>query len=190
MKNLNEIDIIIQFKNNNFENFKYIYDKYYMRVVSIISKKISDYYLIEDIVQEVFFEVFLNIFKLRKVKSFYNWLIKIAINKINYNLKKIINLKNSEVLMNEYKIYYEEYFDENLENKYLAEILQSKIITLPEDKRNVINQYFYQKLSIKEISKLQNSPIGTVKSRLYYSKKEIKEYLIIKVFNCSSGCYF
>lgn len=92
--------------------------------------------------------------------------------------------------MNEYKIYYEEYFDENLENKYLAEILQRKIITLPEDKRNVINQYFYQKLSIKEISKLQNSPIGTVKSRLYYSKKEIKEYLIIKVFNCSSGCYF
>ncbi|XZM35079.1 RNA polymerase sigma factor (plasmid) [Clostridium perfringens] len=108
-----------------------IYDKYYVKVVSIISKKISDYYLIEDIVQEVFFDVFLNIFKLRKVKSFYNWLIKITINKINYNLKKIINLKNSEVLMNEYKIYYEEYLNENLENKYLAEILQSKIITLP-----------------------------------------------------------
>lgn len=47
--------------------------------------------------------------------------------------------------------------------------------------------YFFKELSLKEISDLERIPIGTVKSRLHYAKKVLKNlmlenYLLFIVF--------
>lgn len=181
MGNFTEIDIIIQLQNNNFENFKFIYDKYYIRIFNLVIKRVHDYYLAEDIVQEIFIEVILNVYKLKKAEAFYKWLLKITINKINYNLKKLINEKSYQVLVSEFNIDNQKTLNKNLEVEYtiklFIKILDNKINSLPKNKKKIIIQYFYKNMSIKEIAQLENIPIGTVKSTLYYSKKELKNYL-------------
>lgn len=174
---MKEYNTLLQMKNNNFDNFNLIYNKYYNKIFYLVLNKIKDKSLSEDITQEIFIDVINGIRNLKNIEAFYSWLKKIALNKINMYLKNLIKHKNiihgtdiSELtyikdknLSQEDLVIQEDY--KNLIGKFLNK--------LSEKEKEVVSLFYYAELSLKEISIINNSPIGTVKSRLFSAKKKL-----------------
>lgn len=58
-----------------------------------------------------------------------------------------------------------------------ADLVHQAVTQLPEEKRKVIELYYYEQYSYAEIAQKLNIPIGTVMSRLYHAKKLLKTEL-------------
>ena len=65
----------------------------------------------------------------------------------------------------------------------LAEGIAESLMELNEKPRALLVLHYYEGLSLIEISKILNIPVGTVKSRLHTAKSELKPILINKGFN-------
>jgi RNA polymerase sigma-70 factor (ECF subfamily) len=50
-------------------------------------------------------------------------------------------------------------------------------MSLPIQQRLVVVLYYLNDLSIQEISEVLEIPAGTIKSRLYYARKQLKKHL-------------
>ncbi len=55
--------------------------------------------------------------------------------------------------------------------------IQQAILTLPLSHRGVVVLYYIDDLSIQEIAEILNIPVGTVKSRLHYSRQALRKSL-------------
>ncbi|MDF1499028.1 MAG: RNA polymerase sigma factor [Anaerolineales bacterium] len=55
--------------------------------------------------------------------------------------------------------------------------IRQAIMTLPVQQRLVVTLYYINDLSVQEISEILEVPAGTVKSRLYYARKQLKKLL-------------
>lgn len=95
MKNLDERTILLQIKNGNLQNFEILYKKYYNKVFFLTVKMIGNEKLAEDISQEVFIDAMYGVKNLKNLDIFSAWLTKIAISKVNSNIKKLIYQKNN-----------------------------------------------------------------------------------------------
>lgn len=183
MNSLRENEIILQIKENNFENFDILYNKYYKRVFFLALKMIGDEKLAEDIAQEVFIDVISSIKNLNNIEIFNAWISKITINKVNTKRKKLFLYKKkvanceSETFEN---IINENFIPEELilKEEMNKEILE-QINKLSPNKRRVLLLYYFKEMSLKEISVIENIPIGTVKSRLYSAKRLLKSLIKI-----------
>ncbi|MDM0612555.1 sigma-70 family RNA polymerase sigma factor [Clostridium perfringens] len=183
MNSLRENEIILQIKENNFENFDILYNKYYKRVFFLALKMIGDEKLAEDIAQEVFIDVISSIKNLNNIEIFNAWISKITINKVNTKRKKLFLYKKkvanceSETFEN---IINENFIPEELilKEEMNKEILE-QINKLSPNKRRVLLLYYFKEMSLKEISVIENIPIGTVKSRLYSAKRLLKNLIKI-----------
>lgn len=58
-----------------------------------------------------------------------------------------------------------------------ASMLYQAVLQLPMKQRTAVILYYYQDLSIKEIAKAMGTLEGTVKSRLYSARKQLRQYL-------------
>ncbi|MCX0362351.1 RNA polymerase sigma factor [Clostridium perfringens] len=184
MEDLIETKIIKQLKKNDFSNFNIIYENYYKKIYFLSLKMIKDEKIAEDITQEVFLSVIKCISSLKNIAAFEVWIRKITINKVNTKIKYIIKYKQNTS-------YYD--FDSlnNLisENELPEELalkkedlheLFNEINRLPDIKRRVLLLHYFKELSLKEISVIENIPIGTVKSRIFSAKSSLKKSLSLK----------
>lgn len=183
MNSLRENEIILQIKENNFENFDILYNKYYKRVFFLALKMIGDEKLAEDIAQEVFIDVISSIKNLNNIEIFNAWISKITINKVNTKRKKLFLYKKKvancesetfENIINENFIQEELILKEEMNKEILEQINK-----LSPNKRRVLLLYYFKEMSLKEISVIENIPIGTVKSRLYSAKRLLKNLIKI-----------
>lgn len=115
-------------KKENFENFNIIYKNYYKKIFFLSLKSIGDEKLAEDLTQEVFMDVIVNIKNLNEIEKFSSWISKITINKTNTKLKKLC-------LQKKYTYNYNEIFFENFivshdepENLLLKKDLRKSLI--------------------------------------------------------------
>ena len=123
-----------------------------------------------DAIQEALMSAYKNISKLNNNAFFSTWLIRILINKCydicNKNKNRAV-VDIDETNDEELRVY--DTYDEGDTRAILD--------NLDEDIRSVTVMYYYDDLSVKEISQIMNIPEGTVKSRL--SRARAKLYDII-----------
>lgn len=120
----------------------------------------------EDAVSETILKAYDKLYTLKKLESFKPWIMRILVNE-SYSLS---NHRKRVVYLNEVEVK-EEVFEND--NKELWSIVEK----LDADFRIVTILFYYEDLSIKEISKALKLPIGTVKSRLSRARNKLKEKL-------------
>lgn len=124
-----------------------------------------------DAIQETLINAYKSLNTLKNNEYFSTWIMKILMNKC-YDIirknKKIIYL--DEKIKIEQDMYYEMYSQESE-----LEVVLNKI---DKDLKMVTVLYYYDDLSVSEISEILNIPEGTVKSRL--SRARSKIYAILK----------
>lgn len=131
---------------------------------------VRDQELALDIVQETVCKAFVSINKLREPKYFKTWLIKIAKNTATDLYKKnqkVICMEQDQLLN---KLGGEE---DNNEKLYLFEAID----TLQDKHKDVIILKYFDDLTVQEISKVLDMPLGTVKTYLNKGLTALRAYM-------------
>jgi len=130
----------------------------------------------EDIIQEVYMTCYQKLSSFRHESSYKTWLIRITINKCKDH-KKRWSIKN---------LIYTPFIKSvitapSAEDQYMTEQnsrdMIEEIANLPSKYKEVLILYYYQQMSMSEISEILNVNINTIKSRLLRGKKILQNRL-------------
>ncbi len=159
------------------EWFKEVYLNYHILTYKVIILIVKDRQVSEDLTQDVFMTFYYNADTINDTSKLKSWLIRTATNKAinHYNRSK-----RTVILPKDYFEQIENAMSANpskiLDEKELVLELRKVINLLPFNLRVVVVLYYYLEMPQKDIAKILNISLGTVKSRLYYARKIIKEY--------------
>ena len=160
--------------------------KYRVSLISIIYNMTGNKEDASDLTQEVFIKAFQSIKSFQAKSSFFTWIYRIAINKtINFIKKsrkqRFINYETiNENLIRSDIIEFLTSKNKTEKRVLIAELqekLNDALQKLSPKHRMVVILYEVEGMSHKEISQIMRSSQGTVRSRLYYAKKELQKYL-------------
>ncbi|MEM8967524.1 MAG: sigma-70 family RNA polymerase sigma factor [Bacteroidota bacterium] len=131
----------------------------------------------EDICQEVFMRVFQKIHLFNFQSKLSTWIATIAYRTaINYARKEdkhqADGLDKAAVLPNQ-----EQSALEQLEKKATYSFIHEQVALLPVHYRTVLTLYHLEEMSLQEIQKVTDMPLGTVKNYLFRARKLLKEKL-------------
>ena len=132
-----------------------------------------------DIVQETFISVFKNINKLKSIEAFNAWLCSIAINKCRKywrNRKEVLLSGDESHDYIEIAEAGDSFIPQSaIESAETRSMIMSLIDSLPDEQRMSVILYYYKRFKVEEIAEIMECPLNTVKSRLFYARKQIKE---------------
>jgi RNA polymerase sigma-70 factor (ECF subfamily) len=126
----------------------------------------------DDLLQETWFDVFRSINALKRPEAFSAWLYRIARNKAYRELRRRPPPVVVEVNLEELPSVEEQSFTVE-EAEYVREALDE----LPVEQREVLVLRFVEGMSYEQIANVIASPLGTVRSRIHYAKRALKEKL-------------
>lgn len=173
---LTDAALVRQVLAGNNAAFSALVDRYKNYVFAIIYPILHNRDDVEDAAQETFIKLFCSLPQYSQ-GSFKSWLGRISVN-------TAIDLKRKKQRLGESLL-------EDLPDKYTPlersaeeELLDSNQVGLenlcrglPERYRSVVYQYYFQEKSCSEIALDQGVAVRTIESRLYRSRKLIKENL-------------
>lgn len=119
---------------------------------------------VQDAISEAIIKAYSNRHKLKKVDSFKLWIMKILVNEC-YSIIK----KHKKVELIEDFTAYEGAYEDKIEDSLMVYVNQ-----LQDEFKSVIILFYYDDISIKDISEILNISVGTVKSRLSRAKAKLK----------------
>ena len=165
--------------------FDLLIQKYQHRIVSLVTRYVSDYAEAQDVAQEAFIKAYRAIDRFRGDSAFYTWLYRIAIN----TAKNWIVAKNRRPPASDIDAVDAEQYGMSSklretstpENELLREEIErtvyDTIAELPEDLRTAIMLREMDGMSYEEIATTMECPIGTVRSRIFRAREAIDEKL-------------
>lgn len=167
-------------KMGNEIAFRKLYELYAEKIYKTAYMMTNDKVAAQDVVQEVFIKVFKKISDLKYKEAFSSWFYRITINScLSYMSEnsKVKVLFDEDEFNNipEERIYFNP--EDNALERELYEEVMENIYKLPRLQRITIILYFYNEMTIKEIAGVMDCSEGTVKSRLFHGKKNLKEML-------------
>ena len=136
-----------------------------------------------DIVQETFIAAVRHVGGLRDDDKFGSWLFGIAHQKCIQRWRK-----RREVLLDEISELpgeFEDGPDDLLIRREQDAEFMSLLNQLPPPQRSVLLLHFLEDFSLEEISRITETQLGTVKSRLHYAKKSLRKLLEAKDENAA-----
>lgn len=135
----------------------------------------------EDILQESYIKALSKINELDKPESFSSWLNQIVANKSKDFIKKkkpmLFNSDEEETNTTELLPDEDTNFspEENLDQTELQKAVMEVLDELSEEKRACVLMMYYEELSVGEIAETLEIPEGTVKTRLFSARKDLKD---------------
>jgi len=130
-----------------------------------------------DIVQETFIAATRHLGSLREDGRFLSWMFSIARQNCTAHWRRTRNDPDPTAEAND-----PEAVDDTLPGDLLLaaeqqELLHEHLARLSEPHREVVVLFFLEEFSLEEIAEITESKIGTVKSRLHYAKKTLRQRL-------------
>lgn len=120
----------------------------------------------EDAVQEAILKAYTKRNTLREEKYFKTWLVRIVINECY----QLLRTKNQELS-------YEDYFQEQQTEANSYSELYEAILSLDIKHRLPVILHYMEGYSVEEAAGILKIPAGTVKSRLFKGRKQLKNFL-------------
>lgn len=172
--------------NESFNEIYYLSSKYIYKIIYDI---VQDYHTTEDMLQETFLKIYNNIEKLQSPEAFYVWAGRIATNLcIRYRQKyrkEEIQSPIDDGEGNETFIF-DTVADDNemfipesvMDNKEHQRLIGEVIDSLSVDQKLAVQCFYFEEMSVKAIAAAMECSEGTVKSRLNYARKAIKETVL------------
>ena len=165
--------------------FDLLIQKYQHRIVSLVSRYVSDPSEAQDVAQEAFIKAYRAVKRFRGDSAFYTWLYRIAINTAkNWIVAKNRRPPNSDIDASDaeqYSISSRLRETSTPERELLREEIEhtvfDTIAKLPEDLRTAIMLREMDGMSYEEIAITMECPIGTVRSRIFRAREAIDEKL-------------
>lgn len=165
------MSIINEAKKGNGEAFVTLIEQYKTQMYKTAKAILKNEEDVCDAIQEALVSAYKNIQTLKQEKYFKTWLIRITINKC-YDIIEKNNSINSKI---EKSICFDdEEKTSNIDNKIDVNMALKAI---DNDLRIVTILYYYDDISVKDISDILGIPAGTVKSKLSRAREKLYELL-------------
>ena len=168
---INMVNNAIQGDLHSFEKLILLHAKMLERYIAC---RIANTMESEDLFQEVLLIAWLNMSQLKQAAAFKRWLYQIANNCCKHWYAKQdrtpISAEDEEL---EQVIHHRQYEHSNYSTT--QQEINTAIECLPEKQRQVILDFYFNHLKIKEIALIRGVPEGTVKRRLHDSRRNLKK---------------
>ncbi|MFJ8528988.1 sigma-70 family RNA polymerase sigma factor [Bacillus sp. NPDC094106] len=161
--------------SGNQEAYSELYDKTIQDVYKTTHFLIEEKTDVDDVVQEIYIQLYQSLSRYDTEKPFRPWLIGLAIRQIHsYRRKRWMRLrivKKAE----EQRQPIEFDFSSNVVNKLSNQKLIALIHKLPYKLKQVIILRYLHDYSQEEVANILHIPVGTVKSRIHAALKKLRQ---------------
>lgn len=175
------IALVTGVQNGDDNAMTEMYNAFHDDIHYYILKTVNDTELASDLTQDTFIEILQSIGSLQEPAAFVTWSRQIAYRRCTAYFKK-----RHDILVDEDEDGYSVFDtiaedrtefipDEALDKEDLKQTIHSIIDELPEEQRSAIMMRYFDEIPVSDIAKVQGVSEGTVKSRLNYGRKAIKQ---------------
>ena len=187
-KNSNDSDSLLveKAKEGNEGAFNFLMNKYYPRVYASLFSFTKSKEDSEDLAQQTFVKVWQQIQSFRGDSAFFTWVYRIAINlaknyvaSSGYKKQKV----NSSIDQLEIDISSNENIESMLIHSQSLDDINDFINTMPEALKTAFTLRESEGKSYEEISIITETPIGTVRSRIFRARESIVDFMKKELIN-------
>jgi RNA polymerase sigma-70 factor, ECF subfamily len=153
-----------------------LFVRHNVRVYRFVLRLVGDTALAEDLVSEVFLEVWRKAARFEGRSQVSTWLLAIA------RYKAISQLRNRSVdqldeQMAETIPDPADNSEEIIEKRDRGAVLRKCLEELSPAHREIIDLVYYHEQSMEEVARILQAPQGTVRTRMFYARKQLAELL-------------
>jgi RNA polymerase sigma-70 factor (ECF subfamily) len=190
--------LIARYQSDDVSAFDEIVSRYKQKIYQYVFRMVGDADEAEDLTQEVFVKTYLSLASFRNQSSLNTWLYRIAgnlcIDNHRKRTRKEIALGGNVASLDDG--YYGDSAGSSDDSRQSREVpdatnepyqvlarqeldaqIQTALTKLPDKMRSVIVLHDLEGLPYEEIAAIVKCPLGTVKSRLFNARQQIKELL-------------
>lgn len=156
--------------------FKEFYGLYHRRVFAYLTKLLSEQQTVEEVFNDVMFEVWRQAKTFRRESKVATWVFGIAhnlgLNAVRARRGTVVDLEETD----ETQIS-DSSTQALAEQSNLTEKIRGAMMRLSNEHRAVIELTFYHGFSYAEIARIVNCPVNTVKTRMFHARRQLRELL-------------
>ncbi|MCP5077281.1 MAG: RNA polymerase sigma factor RpoE [Psychromonas sp.] len=180
-----DFQLIQRIQNGEQQAFTLLVRKYQNRVANILTRYVRSSGDIADVTQEVFIKVHKSLPSFRGDSAFYTWLYRITVNTAkNYLTSQSRRPPASDIDAMEADSYdgsdalkSGDSPESILRSQEIKRVIMETIDLLPAELKAAITLRELEGMSYDEIAKIEDCPIGTVRSRIFRARDAIDKQL-------------
>ncbi len=181
-----DAELVLEAQRGDVHAFDQLVERYHGKIYGLTYNMTSNREDAEDLTQDIFVKAFEALPRFRGKSSFYTWLYRIAVNKtINYrkkrNRKRALSLDSFDQEIKTDEVYSDLTTKGSpLRNMSLSELqikLNEALQNLSEKHRTVVVMHDMQGIPHEQIAKVVGASVGTVRSRLFYARRQMQAEL-------------
>lgn len=173
-------DVLIEkIQNGNDHAFRVLVEKYRNVIFHAVYGVLRNEKDAEDATQEVFIKIYTSLPQYEK-QGFKTWITRIAVNHaIDMKRKKVRRKEDQQVEYDEVGLAPQP-SPENVELKIIKkerqQLLRQRIKELPDNYREVVEEYYLHDRTYQEIAEKQQARVKTVEVKLYRARQWMKKH--------------
>ncbi len=151
-----------------------LFARHHVRVYRYVLRLMRDQMAAEDVISEVFLDVWRQAGRFEGRSAVSTWLIAIA----RFKALSMMRKRREEGLDDDLMELIEEPSDDpalTVEKLDKGEKLRKCLAALSPDHREVIDLVYYHEKSVEEVARIIGIPENTVKTRMFYARKKLGE---------------
>ncbi len=165
--------------------FDVLVKKYQHKIISLISRYVSDRAEAMDVAQEAFIKAYNALGRFRGESAFYTWMYRIAINTAKNHLvaqsrrppASDVDASDAEQYVVDSRLKETSSPEHELLTNEIEQTVYDAIDQLPDDLKTAITLRELEGMSYEEIASAMECPIGTVRSRIFRAREAIDDRL-------------
>ena len=170
---------IEQTLNGNVNAYSFLVEKYKHMVFTLTLRIVKNREEAEEVSQDVFVKAYKNLENFKGDSKFSTWIYKIAY----YASLDVIKRNKRQVKTEDIDSLYEGNLEnvqdalKDLHEKERKKVINEAILKLNEEERIILTLFYFEELSIKEISKVVSLSDDNIKVKLFRSRKKLASIL-------------
>jgi RNA polymerase sigma-70 factor, ECF subfamily len=169
-------ELIRLIAGNDKNAMRVLFGRHNVRVFRFVVRIVGNQEMAEDLVNEVFLEVWRNAGRFEARSQVTTWILAIARNKAIAALRRRPNTVNDDNVM----AAMEDPSDGPevaMQKSDRSAILRDCLAQLSPAHREIIDLVYYHERSAGEVAKIIRVPVNTVKTRMFYARKHLAELM-------------
>ena len=153
-----------------------LFARHHVRIYRFVLRLLRDQWKAEDLISEVFLNVWRQADRFEGRSTVSTWLLAIA----RFKALSALRRKPEEGLDEDAALEIEDLADNpevTLEKKDRSAVIRKCLMGLSAEHREIIDLVYYHEKSVEEAAKIVGIPENTVKTRMFYARKKLAEML-------------
>jgi RNA polymerase sigma-70 factor, ECF subfamily len=153
-----------------------LFARHHVRMYRFVLRLVGDATAAEDLISEVFLDVWRQADRFEGRSAVSTWLLAIA----RFKALSVLRKRSDKELDEETAAGIEDTSDDPevvVQKKDKGEILRKCLSALSAEHREIIDLVYYHEKSVEEVAEIVKIPENTVKTRMFYARKRLGELL-------------